>query len=253
MQNRIKQQLRDIELQHQITILYACESGSRAWGFPSPNSDYDVRFIYVHPRNKYLSIDDPAAQLTFPINDELDFHGWDLKKTLQLIRKSNTTPFEWLQSPIIYQQHPAISASLWALCQHYFNARGNIYHYLGIAKSALQTGDGLQIGIKKLFYVLRPLLSAKWCLEKQQIAPMAIAPLMALLPKQLQDNINTLIKYKSTVEESYSIDIEPLILDFIDQTASELNTKVQLIDEVRFDSKLLDDFFLNVLTSETTK
>jgi len=253
MQNRIKQQLRDIEQQYQIKILYACESGSRAWGFPSPNSDYDVRFIYVHPRDKYLSIDEPATQLTFPINDELDFHGWDLKKTLQLIRKSNTTPFEWLQSPIIYQQNDVISASLWALCQHYFNARGNIYHYLGIAKSALQTGDGQQIGIKKLFYVLRPLLCAKWCLEKQQIAPMAIEPLMALLPTELKDNINTLIEYKAGVEESYPITIEPMILNFIDHTASDINAKVQQIKEIRFDSQRLDAFFINLLMSEPIK
>lgn len=171
MHHKIPQKLSEIAQQHRIHILYACESGSRAWGFPSPNSDYDVRFIYVHPLDKYLAIDNPSSHLTFPVDDELDLQGWDLKKTLQLIRKSNTTPFEWLQSPIIYQQNEAIAGQLWQLCAHFFNARGNIYHYLGIAKSALQNRDGQQIGIKKLFYVLRPLLCAKWCLENGKLRP----------------------------------------------------------------------------------
>lgn len=247
MQIRIRQQLQQIEQQHQISIIYACESGSRAWGFPSPNSDYDVRFIYLHPRDKYLSIDEPPAQLTFPINDELDFHGWDLKKTLQLIRKSNTTPFEWLQSPIIYQQDAAIAQPLWALCSNYFNARGNVYHYLGIAKSALQSSDGQQIGIKKLFYVLRPLLCAKWCLERQQIAPMAMAPLMALLPSALQTPIKELIAFKATVAESHPIDIDPAIVSYISETMASLQHDVQSINECRFEAEQLDRFFMTAL------
>lgn len=247
MENRIKQKLAELEQQHKIHILYACESGSRAWGFPSPNSDYDVRFIYVHPRDRYLEIDHPSSHLTLPIDDELDLHGWDLKKTLQLIRKSNTTPFEWLQSPIIYQQNVAIAHPLWALCGDYFNARGNIFHYLGIAKSSLQTSDGQQIGIKKLFYVLRPLLCAKWCIEKQQIAPMAIAPLMTLLSNGMQDKINTIIADKATLAESYPINIDDEILQFIEQTMQDITNKVQPLPEHHFKTGPLNDFFLKTL------
>lgn len=248
MKTRIKQTLQALEQQHDIDIIYACESGSRAWGFPSPNSDYDVRFIYVHPRDRYLDIDHPSSHLTLPIDDELDLHGWDLKKSLQLIRKSNTTPFEWLQSPIIYQQNESIARQLWALCSHYFNARGNIYHYLGIAKSSLQTSADQQIGVKKLFYVLRPLLAAKWCLQKQQIAPMAMAPLMTLLPNDLYDKINTIIAHKATVAESHPINIDDDILQFIEHTMQDITDQVKPLPERHFDSGPLNDFFLQTLT-----
>lgn len=249
MQNRIKQKLAELAQQHNIHILYACESGSRAWGFPSPNSDYDVRFIYVHRFEKYLAIDNPASHLTFPIDDELDLHGWDLKKTLQLIRKSNTTPFEWLQSPIIYQQNAPIANQLWQLCADFFNARGNIHHYLGIAKSALQSSEGQQIGIKKLFYVLRPLLCAKWCLEKQQIAPMAITPLLTLLPDDLSQQINDIIALKATMTESTPITIDPKILLFIEQSMIEIKESLQAIDEQHFKADKLDRFFIQTLMS----
>lgn len=249
MKNRINQKLIALTQQYNIHILYACESGSRAWGFPSPNSDYDVRFIYVHPYKNYLAIDNPPSHLTLPIDDELDLHGWDLKKTLQLVRKSNTTPFEWLQSPIIYQQNELFAQQLWALCNDYFNARGNIFHYLGIAKSALQSSEGKQIGVKKLFYVLRPLLCAKWCLEKQQIAPMAIAPLMALLPNDLQDKINAIITHKATVAESQPILIDDDILQFIEKTMLDIADKVQLLTERHFKTDPLNEFFLQTLNA----
>lgn len=247
MQNRIKQKLIEIEQQHHIQILYACESGSRAWGFPSPNSDYDVRFIYVHPLDKYLSIDNPSSHLTFPIDDELDLHGWDLKKTLTLIRKSNTTPFEWLQSPIVYQQNAPITEQLWQLCSDFFNARGNIYHYLGIAKSALQSSEKQQIGIKKLFYVLRPLLCAKWCLEKQQIAPMTMGPLLTLLPSDLQQQINDLIALKATMPESKSITIDSHIVSFIEQSMTEITKGTHAITERHFKADKLEHFFRQTL------
>jgi uncharacterized protein len=252
MQNRIKQKLKEVEQHHLVHILYACESGSRAWGFPSPNSDYDVRFIYVHPFNKYLSIDEPLSHLSLPIDDELDLHGWDLKKSLQLIRKSNTTPFEWLQSPIIYQQNAPIARSLWQLCPDFFNGRGNIFHYLGIAKSALQSLDGEQIGIKKLFYVLRPLLCAKWCLEKQQIAPMTIAPLLTLIPSDLKNKIEQLITYKATVVESSPIVIDSAILSFIEQTINEITNRVHSVPERRFKTGKLDDMFMQTLMGLNT-
>ena len=247
MQNRIQGKLIELEQQYNINIIFACESGSRAWGFPSPNSDYDVRFIYIHPIDKYLSIDNPPFHLTFPIDDELDLHGWDLKKTLQLIRKSNTTPFEWLQSPIIYQQNAAIAEPLWQLCAEFFNARGNIFHYLGIAKSAWQSSQGQQIGVKKLFYVLRPLLCAKWCLEKQQIAPMAIAPLLTLLPENLRNKINKIIEQKATMAESQLIAIDPEILLFIEQSMNDILQQVAPITERHFKPAKLDQFFIKTL------
>ncbi|CAK9886932.1 MAG: hypothetical protein XXXJIFNMEKO3_03382 [Candidatus Erwinia impunctatus] len=247
MEKIIKEKLVEIEVRNNIRILYACESGSRAWGFPSANSDYDVRFIYIHSRDRYLSIDNPPSHLTLPRDEELDLLGWDLKRTLQLVRKSNTTPFEWLQSSIVYQQNERVAEMLWQLCRQYFNARGNIFHYLGIAKSALQSAEGQQIGIKKLFYVIRPLLCAKWCLEKKQIAPIEIEPMIKLLSDELSEKITTLISYKSVTAESFSVTIDPVIYEFIEKTKNDIFSKVQLLTERRFKTQPLDDFFIETL------
>lgn len=120
MKTRILNQLQEIEKTHQLRVLYACESGSRGWQFPSPDSDFDVRFIYVRSADFYLSVAEKQDHLGFPIDDELDIYGWDLKKVLQLTGKSNTTPFEWLQSPIVYREVEGFRSDLWALSQHFF-------------------------------------------------------------------------------------------------------------------------------------
>ena len=206
MYTTILHKLRKTEEEHRIKLLFACESGSRGWEFPSPDSDYDVRFIYVRPYHSYLSIQERVDDLRFPISDELDMYGWDIRKVLKLVRKSNTTPFEWLQSPIVYGEAPGFKDELWALCQHYFEPKTNIHHYLGIAKGALDTMiNEDEIKIKKLFYVLRPLLSAKWCLEKNGIAPMTIGPLMNLLPAHLHKLVSDLIVLKAGSPEGFVI------------------------------------------------
>ena len=102
----IRAELADIERQENVRILYCAESGSRAWGFASPDSDFDVRFIYVCQRNHYLKLGKIRDVIELPINDVLDINGWDLDKTLRLLHKSNPTLFEWFSSPIIYKETP---------------------------------------------------------------------------------------------------------------------------------------------------
>lgn len=193
MKTVIQNKLLEIEIEHRVKILYACESGSRAWEFPSPDSDYDVRFIYTKTINEYLSIVDQEDNLSFPINDELDIYGWDIRKVLKLIRKSNTTPFEWLKSPIIYQEEVGFKEDLFALCPHYYSQRGNTHHYLGIAKGARDTinNEG-QIKIKKLIYVLRPLLAAQWCLEKKYYCSHEYYSSDGIAPGSSQANVENL-------------------------------------------------------------
>jgi len=98
----ILQCLQDIEARHRVTVLFACESGSRGWGFASPDSDYDVRFIYVNRLDWYLTVEPGRDVIEQPISGDLDVNGWDLRKTLQLLRQSNPTLLEWLRSPIVY-------------------------------------------------------------------------------------------------------------------------------------------------------
>ena len=219
MDKMIKQKLIEVQQNHGINILFACESGSRAWGFASHDSDYDVRFIYHYPKSAYLGIAEPKDQLTFPIDEhDIDLVGWDLKKYLQLVKKSNSTVFEWLQSPIVYQEYNQFASRLLAVCPEYFNPKVNIHHYLGIAHTALKTMTDQQIPIKKLFYVLRPLLAAKWCMQYGQIAPMTINALLPLLPESLQSTIEQLIVDKQSLCEKHLITLTDKLRQFINQT-----------------------------------
>jgi uncharacterized protein len=249
MQQLIIDKLATVEKENGIRILYACESGSRGWEFPSPDSDYDVRFIYVRPYKYYLSVMDRDYDLNFPINGDLDMYGWDLRKVLQLMRKSNTTPFEWLQSPIVYRQEPGFRDDLWTLSQSYFGQVSNIHHYLGIARGAMESiANGNEIKIKKLFYILRPLLAAKWCLEKQTIAPMTIGPLMTLLPGAIKKQVSDLIGLKATAPEGYIITISHELRSYIDQEFARISEASTHLKRDQFTADELDAFFVNSIT-----
>lgn len=243
MKTTIQDKLKHIEQEHKVKILYACESGSRAWGFPSPDSDYDVRFVYAKSMDSYLSIRNEKDFMDFPLDEELDINGWDLKKTLELIYKSNSVPFEWLQSPIVYHGDKVFSDELWALCQSYFCPRTNINHYLGIARSAMESLEGDEIGIKKLFYVIRPLLSALWCLEKKSIAPMNILPLMELMPEELEQKTLSLIELKATAKERFVIQLDDSLKLWINETFEKCIRASKGIDKQYFAVEPLDEFF----------
>jgi len=124
----IFEKLKAIEYQFDVRIRYACESGSRAWGFASPDSDYDVRFVYVHKADYYLSIDDQRDVIEVPINDLLDINGWELRKALRLFRKSNAPLYEWLQSPIVYSADSNFVSNMKALMPTYFSPRAGMHH-----------------------------------------------------------------------------------------------------------------------------
>jgi len=145
MQPLILHHLQRIEKEKGIRILYACETGSRGWGFASPDSDFDIRFIYVHPRDSYLSINNPQDTISSIFEDGgevLDFNAWDLRKTLHHLRKSNATPCEWLQSPILYFQEENFREELWGMAQQFFNPQAAVHHYLGICHNSIKTGIG---------------------------------------------------------------------------------------------------------------
>lgn len=247
MESKIKYTLSEIESAHGIKLLYACESGSRAWGFPSPDSDYDIRFIYCRPVEDYLSIRAFKDSIRLPIIDDLDIEGWDIFKTLQLMSKSNTTVFEWLQSPIVYFENEDLKNGLWKLSQSYFCPRSNIHHYLGIAKGALASINEDRIKIKKLFYVLRPLLAALWCAERNSIAPMDMQSLMELLPKDLSEKILSLIKLKSGSDESSIIEVDKDLKLWINNTYFYCEEKSGVLEKRIFDIDLADNFLRKLI------
>ncbi|TGE17407.1 nucleotidyltransferase domain-containing protein [Hymenobacter elongatus] len=202
MLSRIQTALTNLEATHNIRILYACESGSRAWGFPSPDSDYDVRFIYCHPAAWYLTLDEGRDTLDFPVDDELDLAGWELRKALRLLRGSNAALFEWLQSPVIYHEALDFRARLAPLLPSLFNLKAGLHHYLGQLRRGVEEDlVGEEVRLKRLFYALRSALAARWIRERQTMPPMEFAPLRVLLPTALEADVTELLRQKASANE----------------------------------------------------
>ena len=202
MRDIISERLKSIEEQENIRILHAVESGSRAWGFASPDSDYDVRFIYVRPRDFYLKLEATRDVLEYPINDLLDINGWDLQKTLRLLHRSNPSVFEWFKSPIVYK-NTDFSGEFISIMENYFLAKSGLYHYLHMAAGNYREYLKEEIvKAKKYFYVLRPLLACRWILEKRTPPPMLFSELMAAeLPDALHSPVKELLRIKMEVPE----------------------------------------------------
>ena len=180
MKERIQSELRRIEEQHDIRVLLAVESGSRAWGFASPDSDYDVRFIYANRRDWYLSVFERRDVIEEMLEGDLDISGWDLRKTLRLFSKCNLALNEWLGSPIVYSSVTEFHTQLAALMSAHFNPIAGLHHYRRTAERMLT--DNIQedrIPIKKLFYVLRPLLACRWISRAQSQPPTEFDRLVA--------------------------------------------------------------------------
>ena len=163
MKSQILSRLHEIEAGENVRIVYACESGSRAWGFPSADSDYDIRFLYVRPMEWYLSIDVKRDVIERPVQDGLDISGWDLKKALRLFCKSNPPLLEWLGSPIVYLEQYSAAESMRGLLPDYYSPTTCLHHYLRMARGNYREYlKGDVVWIKKYFYVLRPILAMNW-------------------------------------------------------------------------------------------
>jgi hypothetical protein len=136
VREEILRRIKAAETEHGVKVLYAIESGSRAWGFESPNSDYDVRFIYAHRKEWYLAVDleDKRDVIEYPIVDEIDINGWDIRKALKLFWKSNPAFIEWLQSPIVYVDDDHFADKARDLMPLIASSQKGIYHYLHVAK-----------------------------------------------------------------------------------------------------------------------
>jgi uncharacterized protein len=173
MVTTIQHELKKLEAAQNIRILYAVESGSRAWGFASTNSDWDVRFIYVHTPDWYLRIDDRKDCIEQMLPDDLDLSGWELQKALRLFRKSNPPLLEWLQSPLVYQQDDRFLATMQSATNRYFNPKSCLYHYFHMARGNWEAYFKTdEVRLKKYLYVLRPLLACMWIKRTGTMAPM---------------------------------------------------------------------------------
>ena len=197
----IKEKLIEIEKRENIKILHCVESGSRAWGFPSPDSDYDVRFIYVRPKEYYLRLDKTRDVIEWQLDETLDINGWDVQKMLRLLHGSNPTVFEWKNSPIVYKSSDEWK-SISNVIDDYFNAKSGIYHYLSMAKTNYREYlKGDVVRLKKYFYVLRPLLSCEYIRENQKSPPMLFEDLLCYLDGEVKNEVLKLLELKMGTSE----------------------------------------------------
>jgi predicted nucleotidyltransferase len=213
MREQILTALKEIEADQMVSILFACESGSRAWGFASQDSDYDVRFIYAHKPEWYLSIDQARDVIERQLPGDLDVSGWELRKALRLYRKSNPPLLEWLQSPIIYSYDadfvdrlkavdwsPEVTAGReWKFSPHrclkhyYSMARGNVRNYF----------DADEVPLKKYLYILRPILACLWIEQRMSLPPVLFEELVhSMVPNVgLRNAIEILVAKKRAGRE----------------------------------------------------
>jgi predicted nucleotidyltransferase len=213
------QTLTEIEAEHEVKVLYACESGSRGWGFASPDSDYDVRFLYVHRLPWYLAVEAQRDVIERLISDELDVGGWELRKALRLLRRANPVLFEWLDSPVVYRQDDALTARLRQMAGLWFSGQRSRYHYLAMAHNNFRgylQGDSVRL--KKYLYVLRPLLAARWIAAGLGQPPMRFAALVERLVDDaaLLADINALLEIKMRANEAEYSPRWPRIHAFIE-------------------------------------
>lgn len=240
----IHQLLDSIEARHGVRIVYACESGSRAWGFASPDSDYDIRFLFIRPRHAYLSLHAGTESIDLPLEGELDAGGWDIRKALRLLEKSNGALLEWLHSPIVYRAAPGFLERWRIAAAAAFSPRHTCSHYRGLAKQ-MQLGnlDSPAVRAKDYLYALRALLAASWVAAGKGIPPVPFAELVASVPEELRALISALLEHKARTTEG---DLMPRVagLDqFIRQRVDELALAMENMPAAPANPGGLDRFF----------
>ena len=255
IQKEIRENLDAIEEKYKVRILLAVESGSRAWGFASPDSDYDVRFIYMQKPKEYLRIDARKDTIEWQLDEVLDINGWDLKKALLAFAKGNPNIMEWANSPIIYREAPEWK-QIRQTAMQFFSEKSALCHYYGTANNTLQsylTGD--MIRYKKYFYALRPLLCCRWIERHHEAPPMEFEKLLALFDgteAELDDRLlaatRELLSRKALTEEKDLNPQMPAIIEFItDECRKQEEISDTAPDDHKHDYTALNECFRAVL------
>ena len=244
--SRVREALAQVKADRDVRVLFACESGSRAWGFASRDSDYDVRFLYVHQREWYLSVEDRRDVVELPLADGLDVSGWELRKALRLLRKSNPPLLEWLRSPVVYQYDPAFVAQFGALATEFYSPRRCFRHCLHMAYGNWRDylSDRQLVSLKKYFYVFRPLLACRWIERLGSQVPMQFARLVdgVLYETVVRNAIDELVARKQAGEE---LDVAPAVAvlsHFVEHELARLERLADPDDAVG-DVETLNGFF----------
>ncbi|MFB6454196.1 DNA polymerase beta superfamily protein [Chitinophaga sp. Hz27] len=251
MIEEIRKEIARLESHHNIKILYAVESGSRAWGFASANSDWDVRYIYIHPLEWYLKIDDQKDSQDEILDNDIDLAGWELKKALRLFRKSNPPMLEWLHSPIIYQETYSTAEHLRQLQAEFFSPKACMHHYLHMAEGNYENYLlDEQVRVKKYFYVLRPLLACDWIKSRNTMPPTEFRPLLDTYVTDpiVKETIEALLLRKMSGEELSTEPAIPVLQHFLKEKLEFYKEYVKgITPQIPANTALLDKLFVDTM------
>jgi len=249
IRKEIRDKLSEIEKREEVRVLYAVESGSRAWGVESPDSDYDVRFVYVRRREDYLKLEEKKDVIEWQLDEVLDINGWDLKKTLVQFHKGNATLFEWANSPIVYKTTEEWK-NVYENAKPYFSVKAALSHYYGTANSTFrQYLQEEQVKYKKYVYALRPLLACRFIEEKQKIPPVRFEELQKqALPAELLTEIEKMLAIKACSDEKELYPKLPAIQEYIEkETGRYGQLSKAMADDRNSDWTALDQVFLQIV------
>lgn len=248
---KIQKYLSKIESDMDVDIMLACETGSRAWGFPSPDSDYDIRIIYKHKKDWYLSLSEgkDSIDLMFENND-IDITGWDIRKSLRLMWKSNASLIERLQSPIIYKADTEFLNEMNVLASETYSRIATLHHYLSMAKKCFsEISDLKEYKLKKFFYALRSAVACLWILEKDEKPPIVFTNMLEGLEidSVLKQRISELIALKATISETYLHTDESALFQFIQSIISRADDEGKHLPGAKGDIEKMNAFFRKTL------
>jgi uncharacterized protein len=247
MKTKILGKLKEIEEKRGIEILLAVESGSRAWGFASPDSDYDIRFIYRHEKDWYLSPWDKDETIEFMTEDDLDGSGWDLRKTFHLLLKSNAALLSWFYSPIIYVKNEKFHELFKPLADQCFSPIAVSYHYLSMSKKYLEACRSNEVKLKSYFYCLRTALTGKWILEKGTVPLVLFSELLILIDDHNRKKIENLITLKATKGESYYHPNDWELFRFLEETILDNEERAKSLKGGNADKIKMEKIFREIL------
>ena len=247
METRILEKLNEIERDRNIEILFAVESGSRAWGFASPDSDYDIRFVYKHKTEWYLNLWEQKDTIQFMTEDELDGSGWDIRKALKLLSKSNASLLGWLFSTIVYRSSGTFLKEMKTVAKNNFNPVAGFFHYHSMSKGFEETLGSKEMTLKSYFYAIRTALCANWVYKNESIPPVAFRELYPLLDNESCFLLDELILLKSKHIEKSDAPVDVHLIDLAKRIVAENNEVRNDLKNVKSNPEEFNTLFIKTI------